>query len=130
MENWTYVYSSTCRYILKRNFGTCGAGDVCENFLNGNVQTSKNKTKQKWGKTRYYCKENEYMVHLHNVGLFCSENEWTATTCNNMGESWKHNIAWKNQTLQDKVFNTTFTEFRNKMKHYVVKGYMHMWCTF
>lgn len=50
MENWTYVYSSTCRYILKRNFGTCGAGDVCENFLNGNVQTSKNKTKQKWGK--------------------------------------------------------------------------------
>lgn len=102
MENWTYVYSSTCRYILKRNFGTCGAGDVCENFLNGNVQTSKNKTKQKWRKTRYYCKENEYMVHLHNVGLFCSENEWTATTCNNMGESWKHNIAWKNQTLQDR----------------------------
>lgn len=47
MENWTYAYSSTCRHILRRNFGTCGTGDVYENFLNGNVQTSKNKTKQK-----------------------------------------------------------------------------------
>lgn len=72
------------------------------------------------------------MVHLHNVELFCGENEWTTTTCDNMGESWKHNIAWKNQTLEDRscLIPLLQNSETNKMKHYVVEGYMHMWCTF
>lgn len=63
--------------------------------------------------------------------IILHENEWTtlhATTCVHL----ENNTEWTNQTLEDRRCLTPLLQNSkpNKMKHYIVEGYEHMWYTF
>lgn len=49
-----------------------------------------------------------------------------------MRESRKHNTECTNQTLEDRSCLTPLLQNSktNKMKHYIVEGYVHVWYTF